>query len=244
MQIRMVYEMNRAFMVAEGEEIEKHEDYRHKMLSRNTIWNILSFEERHINNDRMLYFDITGKESLLNYFGKVKATRVEVRSLFDALYIATVEIGKYMIPEKDLIIRPEMIFKDLCTGKFEFICIPLMEGTEEEESCLNTLIRYIMMNLDNEDEKLVSTIYSINDMTECANIDFARIYEFFLEGIKEEDVEEIPEVVSEPENEEKEISLAEKRTYYVPSFKEVFALSLCIVGAILTGVDIYYSIPM
>lgn len=243
MQIRMVYEINKTFMVADGEEIEKCEDYRHKMLSRNTIWNVISFEERHINNERMLYFDITGKESLLNHFNKVKATRNEIKKLFDALYIANVEIGKYLISEKDLIVRPEMIFIDLCSGKYEFICIPLKENADEAEDGISTLLKYLMMNLDNEDEKLVNTVYSLNDMTEKGDIDFIRIYEFFLEGVKEEikQEEKVPCVVEDLEL--KPVEAEDKRYYYVPSFREALALSFCLVGLILTGIDIYNSIP-
>jgi len=243
MQIRMVYEINKTFMVVDGDEIEKCEDYRHKMLSRNTIWNVLSFEERHINNERILYFDITGKESLLNHFNKTKATRVEIKKLFDALYIADIEIGKYLISEKDLIIRPEMVFIDLCTGKYEFICIPLKEDIETGENGIGNLLKFLMMNLDNEDEKLVNTIYSLNDMTEKAVIDFTRIYEFFLEGIKEETKQEenIPCVVEEQEL--RPVETEDKRYYYVPCFREVLALSFCLVGLILTGLDIYNSIP-
>ena len=115
MTIQMIYEINNTYMVIDGSEIETKEDYRHKMLQKNHIKNVIVPETRIINNESKIYIDISGKESLLNRLGTRPADRQEVRALFESIYCVIENASKYLISESDIVFRPEMIFKNPLT---------------------------------------------------------------------------------------------------------------------------------
>lgn len=233
MQTKMVYELNKSYMVMLGDEIDKSENYKYKMLTANQIKNLMPIEMRLINNEKKIYVDVSGKESMLNYFNIKTATRSEIKKLFEAIYCVLTEIKKYLIRETDVVMRPEMIYKNLSTGSYEFICVPIEEKIQSINEGMNTLLKFLMMHLDNTDLKLVNTIYAINDMYEVSMPDFSLVYEFFMSEIKEEEETDI---------EENNIDETyEKKNHYIPSVKEVVAILLCTAGLLLTGYNIYLS---
>ncbi len=233
MQIQMMYELNHTYMVVSGEEIEKCEDFRYKMLSANVIKGLLPLEFRRINNEKRIYIDVTGKESLLNLMNVRRAGTEDIKELFDSIYLISGEMQRFLIGETDVIMRPEMIFKNLTTGDYEFICIPLIEEENSLNEGMKALMHFLLMHINENDESLVNTMYQINDMYETGKPKFSLVYEFFVEETRVEEEEE--EAPVEKEYEEKKFSL------YIPGLKEILALALCISGIVLVGVNLYLS---
>lgn len=240
MQIQMMYEMNKTYMVVSGEEIYKTEDFRYKMLSSNDIKGLLPLQVRNINNEKRLYIDVTGKENILNYFNCHMATREEIKKLFDAIYVISDGISRFLIRETDVILRPEMIYRNLSTGDYEFICIPLNEEeTKKSNEGMRVLLHFIMMHLDNTDNSLVNAIYTISDMYEKGNPKFSLCYEYFTQETYEEPIEEIGETETEIiENK------TPKKRFYVPSKKEILAATFVVVGILLIGFNIFLSMKL
>ncbi len=233
MQIQMMYELNHTYMVVSGEEIEKCEDFRYKMLSANVIKGLLPLEFRRINNEKRIYIDVTGKESLLNLMNVRRAGTEDIKELFDSIYLISGEMQRFLIGETDVIMRPEMIFKNLTTGDYEFICIPLIEEENSLNEGMKALMHFLLMHINENDESLVNTMYQINDMYETGKPKFSLVYEFFVEETRVEEEEE--EAPVEKEYEEKKFSS------YIPGLKEILALALCISGIVLVGVNLYLS---
>ena len=237
MTIQMIYEINNTYMVVGGSEIESGEDFRHKMLKRNCIKGVLLPEVRNINNEKKLFVDISGKESLLNRFGSRLADRQEVKALFESLYCATESLARHLISESDIAFRPEMIFRNPVTKEYEFSAIPLKEQ-EDGRGGMKELLQFLMAHLDNSDEKLVNAIYGIHTMYSEDNPRFSVAFEYFIKEIKEE---------VEPETEEQEEvdyfanSIELQKIRYFPGVKEITALALCVTGTILLGINLYWS---
>ena len=236
MTIQMIYELNHTYMAVSGDEIENTEDYRYRMLASNDIKEVLPLEIRTINNERKIYIDVSGKETLLNYLSARPATRGEIKKLFESVFVISEHMRRYLINEIDVSMRPEMIFRDTKTGEYEFVCIPLKE-TDGKNEGMNTLMQFLMMHLDNSDEKLVNAVYSINDMYLSSNPKFSLAYDLFFENIKEEvDEEEHLEIKEEP------LIIKEKRKIkYIPSVKEIGVAALGIVGLAFLGYSLYLS---
>ena len=240
MQIQMMYEMNKTYMVVSGDEIYKTEDFRYKMLSSNDIKGILPLQVRSINNEKRLYIDVTGKESILNYFNCHMATREEIKNLFEAIYVISDGIARFLIRETDVILRPEMIFRNLATGEYEFVCIPLKEDeSENKNEGMKALLQFLMMHLDNTNASLVNAIYTISDMYEKGNPKFSLCYEYFTEETHEEPKEEVT-------NEEEVITeiTTPRKKVYVPSKKEIMAGTFVVVGILLIGYYIFLSVKV
>lgn len=238
MQIQMIYELNHTFMSVSGDEIEDFKDYRYRMLDLNKVKEILPLEIRSINNEKKLYVDVTGKENALNYFNCKLANREEVRKLFEAIYVISDYMGRFLINETDIILRPEMIFRDMKTGEYEFVCIPLRECEGENEG-MKALVQFLMMHLDNSDDKLVTAVYSVNDMYMTSTPKFAIAYDLFANHIMEEyEAEKHEEEIYEEET----VTEEKERRIYFPSLKELGAFALCLVGIILLGYNLYLYI--
>lgn len=235
MQTKKVFELNSTYMEVGGEEIENTENYRYKMLSANNIKGILPIEIRLINAEKKIYIDISGKESIADYYNAHDANRTEIKALFDAIFLITDEMSKFLINESDIYMNPEMVYKNMTTGKYEFVCIPLTGEYESLNEGMKELLNFLMAHLDNADRKLVEVIYAINDMYESGKPKFSLVYEYYLEMLKEEIPEPIPESPSEglPDNDYK---------WYRPSFPEIAVAVMFITGLGLIGMNIYKSI--
>ena len=236
MMIQMIYEINNTYMVIDGTEIETAEDFRRKMLERNSIKNVLLPETRVINGEKRLFVDISGKESLLNRFGSRMADRQEVKALFEGIFCVTEKLSKYLISECDIAFRPEMIFRNPLTKEYEFSAV-LLKDKEDGREEMKELLQFLMMRLDNSDDKLVNAIYGIHSMYSEDNPRFSVAFEYFLKEIKEESEQE----TEEPEESEifaNNISL--QKILYIPGFKEIAALALCAVGTVLLGINLYW----
>lgn len=237
MTIQMIYEINNTYMAIDGSEIETVEDFRHKMLQKNHIKNVIIPETRIINNERKIYIDISGKESLLNRFGTRPADRQEIRTLFESIYCVIENASKYLISESDIVFRPEMIFKNPLTKEYEFSIIPFREKANGKEG-MKELLQFLMTCLDNSDEKLVNAVYGIYEMYSDENPRFSTAFEFFVNETREEPGQ-IPE-----ESEESDLFLNNNlftKYRYIPGFKEIVAVSLCVSGLVLLGINAYWS---
>ena len=237
MTIQMVYEINHTYMELSESEVIDKDDYRHKMLERNTIRNVLTPEIRMINNEKKLYVDVSGKESLLSRFGSRLADRQEVKALMESIYMIVENTSKYLIGEKDIVFRPELIFRNPVTKEYEFLIMP-----KRSARCTNLgmqeLLQFIMAHLDNSDDKLVNAVYGMHEMYQSDSTGFGVAFEFFMNEIKEElEIEDTQEEAEEGYMEN--ILLDVPR--YIPGTKEIGALLMCLSGMILIGINIYYS---
>ena len=205
--------------------------YKIKMLSENEIKGILPVETRRINDEKQIYIDITGRESLARYFESRLADSDEIEKLFEALYHISLEAERFLIEEEDLLLSPEMVFKNHISGEFEFICLPV--DKENNRSGMKELIRCLLMHLDNANERLVKVMYSLSQMYECSNPKCRVAYEYFCEEAYEK------ETVTEPEEELPEDT---KPDIYIPSFKEFLAAFMCLAGAALLGINLYFRL--
>ena len=205
--------------------------YKIKMLSENEIKGILPVETRRINDEKQIYIDITGRESLARYFESRLADSDEIEKLFEALYHISLEAERFLIEEEDLLLSPEMVFKNHVSGEFEFICLPV--DKENNRSGMKELIRCLLMHLDNANERLVKVMYSLSQMYECSNPKCRVAYEYFCEEAYEK------EIVTEPEEELPEDT---KPDIYIPSFKEFLAAFMCLAGVALLGINLYFRL--
>ena len=237
MKTQMIYEINNTYMEIDTDESEPADDYRRKMLEKNRIKNVLVPEIRMINNNRKLYVDISGKESLLSRFNSRLADRQEVKALMESIYLVVENASKYLIGESDIVLRPEFIFRNPVTKEYEFLIMPHKES-EYKEVETKELLQFVMAHLDNSDEKLVSAIYGMHEMYQSDFTRFGVAFEFFTSEIKEE----LPDIIEEPATTDAyadNIILHVPR--YIPSLSEIGALAMCFVGLVLIGFNVYLS---
>lgn len=237
MTIRVVYELSNTYMVLNPESFVQPEDYRYKMLMFNEIRNVLTPEFRTINNERNIFINISGKESLLNRMNSRVFEKQDVEKLFESIFLTSRDLSRYLIEEKDLVLRPELIFYNSASGEYEFVCVPGNFTIGEEDSGMKELLQFILSRLQTEDEAFVNTMYTICDMySGSIKPGFELVFEYFKEETKQEQVEEADdeEYIDETDS---------SYPRYIPTFKEIGAYAMCVAGFLLIFFNIYLSMP-
>ena len=246
-KVELTYELNRTYMIIHTESAPEEDDFRYRMLKENRINGLLKVEYRRIDSNIDIMVDVTGKQTLLNYVAFKGADREEIRELFSAVHRISEEMERLLIDESGISLRPEMIFRDMKTGKYEFICDPQLSKEGEKSDNLKALLQFLMQHIDVSDEQLVTTIYGLNDIAAFGALGYSALIEKYTEGMKplkstedtsgEEDSEMFED---EPDTEEEGGRIG----IYIPSFKEIGAFSLCLAGLIMAGYNLYMKMLM
>lgn len=144
----------------------------------NEIRNILTPEFRTINNERNIFINISGRESLLNRMNSKVFEKKDVEKLFESILLTSRDLSRYLIEENDLVLRPELNFFNFSTGEYEFVCVPRNSSVEDEDTGMKELLQFILSGLQQEDEAFVNTMYTICDMY-SGNIRPIFLYEIY-----------------------------------------------------------------
>lgn len=223
--------MNKAHLFVSGDEFESENDYRARMLENNEIKNLIKQESKVIDGAHEFYYDVTDRESLFNYMIKRIADREDLRTLFRSIWRLSESLKELLIDEENIALDPELIFRNMRTGEYEFICIPRKNGENED---IKKLLQFIMTRIDNSDEQLVDTIFDIYNRVETSVVKYSIIYETIQKALQTEEI-----ISLEAEVIEEEASTEEKRRFYIPSPIEVCAYMLCLLGIAIIGVNLY-----
>lgn len=133
--------------------------YQRKMITENKIKGLLASQERYINGDILLYYDITSKQSLFSIFDGKSIGMEQLRKFFVQLKAVNEMLQKYLLDGNGLILLPEYIFQNIETGEYFFLYYP-----DPEEGKFPQLIEFFIARVDNEDMKAVECVYKIADL--------------------------------------------------------------------------------
>lgn len=238
-EIRIEHELNRTLLILSGQEYSVEEDYRHRMLSENDIKGLIPLNFQSINGNREARFDITHLVSLSEYFSTSDASRDDVKGLFEAILRTTESASEFFLEEGNILLGPDVIFYDPNKQAYEFICAPVSEPLEKQKSSIKDLLKFLMVKVDTNDEKLVEAIFEADEKTETERIGFTDLYENLIETLKRTDSDEVEE-----ESEADSIDIQKEEDdklhgLYIPSFKELIAALMILSGTIMIAYNVY-----
>lgn len=133
--------------------------YQRRMVTENQIKGLLVCQEKYINGDILLYYEITSKQSLLSIYDNKNIGIEELRKFFIQLKLVNDILQKYLLDESGLVLLPEYIFQNIETDEYFFIYYP-----DPEEGTFSQLIDFFMSKVDSEDLKAVEIVYKIADL--------------------------------------------------------------------------------
>lgn len=133
--------------------------YQRRMIASNTIGGLLQCQERHVNGEVFLYYEITSRQSLACIYGERSIGPEVLHHFFKQLKLANDMIQKYLLDDKGLVLCPEYIFQELETGEISFLYYP-----EDRENGLAELMEFFTEKVDDEDAQTVETVYKIADL--------------------------------------------------------------------------------
>lgn len=238
-QIESIRELNRKYVRVTGNVVNNTDDFRFRMLLSNCIEGVIPMQFRSINGEKELYFDVTEKESLEESIIPSVMGRTEVRELFGEMMKVSVAAERFLIDEGSLIMRPDMIFRNLRTGKYEFLCIPDPEEDDRRGNSYATdFMRFLAGKIDTSDEVLTESVYSLYDMAVLGNVSISTMYEILMGELREIKFAEALPIEPAAVKEEQDMKKP-KRKFYVPSVKELGAVAMCIGGLALVGTNLF-----
>lgn len=144
-----------------GEQPDEHR-YQYCIITRGGIRGLLPCSLRYINGESYLYYDITSRQNMAQLFARKKITRDWVKSFFWNYEHMGVELGRFLLDEKNLMLYPEQVFQDLDNQKFFFMYLPY----EEEGNGMVSWFEFLLAHMDYDDEGLVECIYNMYEQFE------------------------------------------------------------------------------
>lgn len=159
--------------------------YQCRMITGNKIEGLLPCQERHVNGDMFLYYEITSKQSLASLYENSKINMRQLVELFRQLKRAWEEISRFLLDENRLALKPEFIFMDVETKELSFLYYPF----ETEENYMVLLLEFLADHADSEDSEAVELIYKMLDLAAREQFVLDEILEWFEEDFGEPDPE-------------------------------------------------------
>ncbi len=148
--------------------------YQRKMISENQIKGLLTCQERYINGDVLLYYEITSRQSLLSVYEDKRIGMDQLRKFFIQLKAVNDMLQKYLLDESDILMLPEYIFQNIETGEYYFLYYP-----DPEEGKLSQLIEFFIDRVDNEDMEAVETVYKMADLIQKEHFVIDEVLKWF-----------------------------------------------------------------
>jgi len=156
--------------------------YQYCILSRGGIKGVLPCSLRYLDGVAYLYYDITSKQSIIQLYGKRCITREWLRDFIWSVKQIRLELGRFLLDDRNILWYPEQIFEELEHHIFSFLYVPYYEG----ENGFLKLLEYLVEHIDYEDEVLVECVYKMYEQYE-------RNGEVYLQSLIFEDVKMLEE---------------------------------------------------
>lgn len=150
--------------------------YQCKMITENRIKGLLPCQERFINGDILLYYEITSKQSVFSIYENKSIGREQLYNFFVQLKIVNDMLQKYLLDGNGIVLLPEYIFQNLETSEYSFLYYP-----EPEEDSFSQLMEFFIARVDNEDMKAVELVYKIADLIHSEQFVLDEVLKWFQE---------------------------------------------------------------
>lgn len=155
--------------------------YQRKMVTENKIKGLLASQERYINGEILLYYEITSKQSLFSIYEGRTIGMQQLRKLFVQLKAVNEVLQKYLLDGSGLVLLPEYIFQNVETEEYFFIYYP-----DPEEGTLSQLIEFLIARVDNEDMDAVETVYKTADLIHREQFVIDEVLKWFQDDSEEQ----------------------------------------------------------
>ena len=181
MKIEFKREMNRNYMVLRPEN-EIGGSYALRMLSENRITGLLPFQEKRIDGETFLYFNITSRQSLSRMMEYRAFKAKEIRQITSDLIVTMTALERFLMDGDQLCLEPDMIYVDPDDLRANFCLFP-GRGSQFEES-FKKLVRYILDHVDHTDGEAVVLAFALFRAGETENLGIRDLEKCLMAGEK------------------------------------------------------------
>ena len=189
---------------------EGEEAFCIKMLGKNTIDNIIPIEERIINGDTHLYYDITYKQSFDNVYVKSTMSYDQVKKLLINIIDTIERASEYLLNENDFILKSKYIYLDLKSGDANLSYLSGYHKDIKEQ--MGDLMEDMMNVVDYKDRAGVRLVYDLYGACKEEGYTLSYLKELILSSNQEEVVEEKKQVDNKKADKDFKIPVMKEKT--------------------------------
>ena len=157
MRAQTLKELDKTWLILEGEEPVPTENYQTRMLMGNMIPSILKVRLQQLDGRSRLCFDITSRQTLEEICQDKVIGAGQIRMILESCLKAAEEMQEYLLDIDQLIIKPEYIFTAAGEKRLYFCCFP--DEKKDFRLQLTDLMEYLLPKLDHADPEAVSVGY-------------------------------------------------------------------------------------
>lgn len=155
---------NKNFLVLEQFDSDLFsEDYKIKMLKRNSIDGLLDMQIYIEDNVPSFYYDITSKQSLFSYFYDNKLSSRHIYCILTGLYNTLLNLNRFLLDYDHLLMIPQCIFFDKELKNVSFCYCP--NAKNDFFLSLKEFFSYLLTITDHNDDTAVLLAYSLHQET-------------------------------------------------------------------------------
>lgn len=187
MKTKYIRDFRHNYLVIEKED-SGQDGYLIKMITENSIDGLIPCQERMINGESLLYYDITSRQNIQSILEVQPLQMRHLQKLFSGLRAINEVMEKYLLNPEDLLLLPEFVYMDMATWEYSFIYYP--ERTSGENTSLRDLNEFFMQHMDSENMPLVEAVYQMADLLNRQQFVLDELITWFQENYDEERIEE------------------------------------------------------
>ena len=187
MRTKYIRDFRHNYLVIEKED-SGQDGYLIKMITENSIDGLIPCQERMINGESLLYYDITSRQSIQSILEVQPLQMRHLQKLFSGLRTISEVMEKYLLSPEDLLLLPEFVYMDIATWEYSFIYYP--ERISEENTSLRDLNDFFMQHMDSENMPLVEAVYQMADLLNRQQFVLDELITWFQENYDEGRMEE------------------------------------------------------
>lgn len=147
-------------LLLEGKPEEKK--YQYCILSRGGIKGLLPCSLRYMDGGAYLYYDITSKQNLVQFYQKGSISREWLLDFMSSFRRLQRELERFLLREENVIWDPRHVFQDLENPEFSFMYVPYCE----EESSFLRFLSFLVEKVNYDDQELVECVYKMYEQYE------------------------------------------------------------------------------
>lgn len=199
METRYKRSMGCNYMILKEEESGREDSYQRHIFLDNRIPGLLPCRMQRVNGESLLYYEITGCQSVVHLFEKDRFSRQDLEDLFFSAVKLIETLDEYLLERNWLLLSPSYVYRNMETGRYLFVWFPGLNRKIEEE--FRNLTEYILPKINHEDKGAVAVGYGVykEAMEECMNTEAVRQKIFWEKEAAEERKKEFQEEEYEEE---------------------------------------------
>jgi hypothetical protein len=194
MEVQYKRNHRESYMILESESYQHN--YEERMLKENQLRSLLSFYTMQIDGTTQFWYDITGLQSLQDYFDRENVTLQNLEQVVMYLVLAFEEMQKYLLDQKKIYLDSRSIYLRRQEPFRLYLCY--CPFVPEEEAGMRKITEYLLTIVDHGQQDLMELCYALY---EKSLLDGTTLYDLQLmiqeatrETSKMDETEQFPDV--------------------------------------------------